>query len=370
MTKRATIATGLALAVLSTTACGLLDRSPDHGPGTGEDYTVLGALAELPPHEGDASYEVMTADLVSATEIIGATRPEEPGTQAFIDWIRPLIGLSDPGEEPPPLLVATPEDLFRSPTQVEEFDTIAGWSIVDIDSFAHMEGGLDKFTAMTGDFDDSTLDHLPEVGDSGVRTVGQGEDHDTDLSKMSPVAFDGQPVRMAQDDGHLAMSGSTPAVRGWLEGRDTTLADDPTVAALARPLDDADVVSAVFTIDHDNHVFDIPISDDPRLLTGELPKHAFGAVALGWAVEDGKATMVAAYHFPSESAATESVAPLKEVYAKAKTTDGVALSDLVTVDEITSDGRVVVATLDAADPKAPKTMSGSLFRRDVPFIHD
>lgn len=363
---RKTIAAGLMLAVLSSSACGVLDRGADRGPSTGEDYTVLGALAQLPPHEGDASYEVRTADLVSATEIVGATRPEEPEAQAYVDWIRPLTGLSDPGEEPPPLLVAPPEDLIRS-SKVDEFDTIAGWSIIDVDSFAHMEGGADTFTAMTGDFDDSTLDHLPEVGDSGVRTVGQGEDHDTDLSKMSPVSLDGQPVRMAQDGDHLAMSGSTPAIRGWLEGRDTTLADDPTVAALARPLDDADVVSAVFKVGDDNHVFDLPISDDPRLLTGKLPEHAFDAVALGWAVEDGKSTMVAAYHFPSESAATESVAPLEEVYANAKNKDGVALSDLVTVDEITSEGRVVIASLNAADPKAPTTIFPS---GDVPFVHD
>ena len=376
--RKSSIGALVAVGLLAT-ACGGGDGA---GLGVGEEYTVLGALAELPPAQDD-TFQVQTADLTAATELAGLERPQEPDPAAVGPWISPLTGLaiSVEDEEFAPVFMPPPTVAYGPGLQlIAEFDELAGWSLVDVDSYVEYSTPPHSFTVLSGEFDDTTLEHLPEAGD-GVRTVGEGEDLHTDLTAISAVSRIGQPVRMGQEDGLLAVSGRTDPVQDWLGDPEETLADHEGLAALAGALDEAEVVSAMLSVGgsstlREGHPLTESVAPDAETALDQLeerldylPEHAFDAVGIGWAALEGEPVMVVAYHFGDAEAAEASVEPLETVFTEGESTQtGRPLATLFEVDEIAADGPVVVATLHAADPRAPHSLPSLLMARDLPFL--
>lgn len=370
---RTRIVAGAALVVLAVSSCsGAGDRLT-----TGEDYTVKGALAELPPAPSDP-YTVWTVDLDAAGEIAGVERPTDLDPQAVVDWIGPLTGRPVHGSakegdgewapvHAPPPAVTNRGEL----SQARQFDEQAGWSVIDVHSYAEIVTPPHEFAVLSGDFDDSTLERLPEVGD-GVRTVGEGDDGEVNLTGASVVRQTGRPVRMAQDDGLLAVARSTDEVKAWLEGADQSLADDPTMASLADALDETGVVSATFRANDDFSIGNqSPKMTKPAIAqaAADLPEQPFDAVGVGWTEHEGVARIVVVYHFESDEIAQDSIDPLRQVFSEGRDVRGLALSELSTLVDVTSEGPVVTATLDGSSPRAAHVIAQALNERGSPFVH-
>ena len=117
-----------------------------------------------------------------------------------------------------------------SPTEMEEQ---VGWSVVDVDSFV----ATNDFLVASGEFDDDTLDEdLAEV-EGDIVTDVEGKDHEEHPDQPTAFDYDGAPTRFAHDDGRIAASSETDAVRGWLDDEES-LADDDAYADVAKALDE------------------------------------------------------------------------------------------------------------------------------------
>ncbi|WP_131104158.1 hypothetical protein [Ornithinimicrobium sufpigmenti] len=338
------------------------------GLGVGADYSVLGALAELPPAPTEA-YTVQTGDLATASELVGLEVPTEADPAAVGAWIGPLTGAPQEDGSWLPIFVPFPSAL-GTPHQVAEFHEVAGWSVADVDSFVELTDPLHLNAVVVGGFADDVLDHLPEAAD-GVRTVGEGDDLSVDLTQATAVSHTGRPVRLALADGKLAVGLRTSQISGWLAGSRTTLADDEQAATLARALDEIGVVSAVLHVGEPGGFAYLPVPTADRQ-TGQpegLPEHPFDAVAIGWLMEEDEPRMVLVYHHRSSESAQEAVGQLETFLAAAQTHSGQPLSDLVELVDAGADGPVTVATLRPADPRAPGQLVSLLMSRDVPFVH-
>lgn len=361
---RAMITAGVALALLTASACGAPARDGGDGADGDRDFSIGSTLDQVPATDLE-EYTVRIADVDAATEAAGLERPDDPGDEAATaQWLAPLTGQrSQDGYAPIPLFL--PELTVRSTLNLAEFDDLAGWSLVDVASYADIPEAPGRFTVIAGDVDDDTLAHLPEVGD-GVRTVGEGEDGRGDLSGRNAVQSTGAPVRMAQRDGQLAASDSTAVVKDWLSGPSEPLTTDPTVDSLADALDEAGSVSALMSVGHDFSADSQPVSEQSF---GPLPPSDFDAVALGWSADDDEPVVTIAYHFADEAAASDSVESLREVFEDGTDSRGTRLSDSLALGEITAQGPVVTATLSTKEDGAHADLATRLRQRDAPFVH-
>ena len=337
--------------------------------GTGDDYSVLAALGEL-PLAGDQGGTIQTADLSAASDVAGLTRPGTLDAEALVEWLNPLIG--GPTDEPAPVYVPLASTFHPAWLgQHDEFGELMGWSLLDVDVFVEDSQPPYQVAVLAGDFDDTTLADLPEVGD-GVHTVGEGADLAFNPEQASAVSPTGAPVRVAHQDGLLGVSPSTGTVAAWAGGLGTTAADDEALAAVAAALDEADVVSAVLvTGDTFGPGGILPTGEESLEETLELrPEAEFDAVGLGWAVEDGQSVITAAYHFGSEADAEASLPALEAIYTEGSTLAGGApFSDYVQFVDGAQDGPVAVLTLEPGERGHPGAIATLLQRSELIFTH-
>jgi hypothetical protein len=345
---------------------------------SGDDYTVLGALAELPASTETDALLVQTGDLVAATELAALERPSEPDIDAVASWILPLTGLPREDEFAPLFVPLGQVFNYQNLADIAQFDDALGWSLIDADAFVEQSTPPESFAVITGDFDETTLNpDLTEVAD-GVVSYGEGDDFETNLSgDPNPVDRLGRPVRLARDRDRIAASFSTPFVQQWLAGADETLADDAELAAVATALDEADVVAAVLTrveSGFDQLGSSQPLSSEvvaqlQDRLQNQVPSAPFDAVGFGWNVLDGEAAITVAYHFSSAEEAADSVASLERLYREGESlVTRQPISELVTIEDIVAAGDVVSVSLSVPDDSRPQVIYDMLLRRDVPFI--
>lgn len=364
----------LVAVVVTTTACSAGPGSP----GAGEGYSVLGALGDLPPASGEVML-IQTADLTAASEAVGLARPESLDVEAVNGWIGPLTGYAPGGQEVMPVFVPFPNALnLQAAPRLDDFPELLGWSVLDIDTFVEQSLHPRTFTVLTGDFDDSTLPaELVDIG-NGVVSLGEGDDFTTNFDDVSGPSRLGQPVRLAQRDGRIALSPVTAPVAGWLAGTERSLADHPALAAVAQGLDDAGVVSAMLTAGGSFQGADMfgqlgsgrSVEEIREQLFAGLPDVSFGAVGIGWAVQDGSSVMTVVYHVGSQAAAEAGVAEMERVYREGLTLNsGRPVSDFVELVEARADGSVVVVTLHPTDPRSPSYLAQMLTNGDAPFRH-
>ena len=344
---------------------------------SGDDYTVLGALAELPASTDTDGLMVQTGDLVAATELAGLERPSEPDIDAVAPWIFPLTGLPREDEFAPLFVPLGQVFNYQSLRDIAEFDAALGWSLVDANAFVEQSTPPESFAVITGDFDEGTLNpDLTEVAD-GVVSYGEGEDFDNNLTDPNPVDRLGRPVRLAWDGDRIAASFSTPFVQQWLGGPDETLADDAPLAAVATALDEADVVAAVLSRvepGFDQLGSGQPISSEvlaelQDVVQDQVPLAPFDAVGFGWNAVDGEAAITVAYHFSSADEAADSVASLERLYREGLSlVTNQPISESVTIEDIAAAGDVVSVKLSLPDDSRPQVIYDMLLRRDLPFI--
>ncbi|NLG23308.1 MAG: hypothetical protein GX555_17955 [Actinomycetales bacterium] len=373
---RTRIVVGTAILALAVTAC---SSGGGERLGTGDDYSVLGALAELPARPSSEFVMVQTGDLTAASELAGLQRPETADDGgAVVGWISSLLG-APTRDNPEMASVFVPvADVFNVQygAQHDEFHDALGWSLVTTDSFVELSTPPHTFAVVAGDFDESVLADLPEVGD-GVVTFGEGEDFSVNPSNRSAVSQIGQPVRMARQDGRVAVSGGTEAVADWLAGQGETLADDTALADVASALDEQDVVSAVLVRGASFAGTTIlgrsDTASDPALMMDQvegLPSTAFGVVGLGWAVQDGEPLVVVAYRLGNENAAEVAVPEFEAMYREGESLRSARpLTDAVELLSVEASGTVLVVQVRPTEAAGPRWLLDQVHHGDVPFLH-
>jgi hypothetical protein len=349
---------------------------------SGDDYSVRGALAEVPTAAvGDELTEIRTADLAAATEQLDLERPAAAADfEAVWEWLAPLTGVaSGEGADPEfaPLFIPLGEVFnYRQLREISEYDEALGWSLVDVDAYVEYSTPPRTFAVVTGDFDDATLSpELVEVSD-GIVSYGDGDDGEVNPEEPNAVDRVGRPLRLAQDGDRIAASLMTALVAEWVAGPDETLADDDALSSVADALDDADVVAAVLTSVEGGLQYlgggtltPAQLARIEQQVEQQVPAAPYDAVGFGWGIDGGEAMITVAYHFSSDDEASDAVDSFELLY-----TEGVSLvsrqpiSDLVTLEDVTADGDIVSVSLTLPAGSRPQIIYQMHIQRDLPFV--
>lgn len=342
-----------------------------------EHYSVLDAIGELPASiEGDAPL-IFTGDLTRASEIAGLNRPTDADSDEVNAWVADLTAAPDP-DKTVRVFVPLPVALLPWESPPADMDAQVGWSVVDVESFVALTQPPEHFLVVSGDFDDDTLDEdLSEV-EGGVVTDVEGADLEQNL--LEPTAFSrvGAPTRLAEDDGRIAASSTTDAVRDWLDG-EVSLADDEGYADVATALDEHEVYAAVLSavqtgIDPAGLILGSQGSAEElqalrEQLEDELPEASYDTVGIGWSADDQGPLVATAYHFASEDDAENSADALRELYESGTSVESQRpYSDYLTVENVEVQGSVVVVTSQPAEDVAIDFAYQALLQRDLLFI--
>lgn len=366
-------------AVLVAPAAGL--AGGDDRLSAGTDYTVAGALAEIPAPSAD-SFLITTADVSAASELDGLERPRDFDEETFASWRLPITGLalSEPGETPvefAPVPVVLPDLLFlQQGAKLAEIDDTVGWTVADVDSFVSADAPPDHFLVAAGDFDDTTLAAGLDDRGGGVVSLGDGDDFAVARSAnlLNQV---GVAQRMAVSDGRIAVSPSTEQVRDWLASDTDPASDVPELAEIAGVLDAADTVSAVMArldpLDLAEILGPRATPDQVEAIRDRLGETVMSTpvdtVGIGWNADDsGSATITVAYHVTDEADVDAAATAVEAVYRDGTSfLTGEPISDLVVVDDVTMTGSTVVVMLHPADGRSPISIFDMLTAHDLPF---
>ena len=370
----ALVASGLALVAL--TACG-----GDDGGSSSDDFSVTDALADLPGSALEDDYILTVADLDRASELAGTKRPaaNSDDTDDILDWLIDIEGYQrDDGDDWPVVSVPLPEAINpRGARDTPEFRDELGWSVLDVSSFAEVSAPPVRFTVLQGDFDVEQIDAAIDSNDDDVWSIGE-EDFAVDISDVSAARPLGESLRLAEQDGALAVSKSTPPIEDWLEG-DDRLDGDEDLAAVADALDEHDVYAAM-VLDGDSLTTD-PLSiagpdatpeqleEIEERLGGMLlaPFEVFGA---GLTVVDDEAVGVLAYQHSTADAAEENAELLETLFAEgASVRTSEPLSEMFTDVEVTVDGTTVTVTLGFADDTPTNVLWNAIQVRELFASH-
>lgn len=266
--KTAMFAAALALLTASGCAAGA------GGLASGDGYSVLGALGEIPASAADDQYFVSTADVASAIESAGLERGSGLDPEEHVDWVMALTAGTSP-EETGHLFVPLTDTLgFSRLQQLEEFHGELGWSLANVDAFVEVDATPRRVLVVEGDVElaANLVEH-----EGGVVSAGEGDDLWVDLETRTAARPLGSPLRLTQNGRRIISSTTTEPVQAWLDGDGETLADNEELAAIANALDDADVLSAVIAVGFE---FGAPGGgQDDRT----LPADPFTSIAIGWA---------------------------------------------------------------------------------------
>ena len=350
------------------------DKDPTVATTDGE-WSVAGALAEVPDAAAAERAFVQTGDLVAAIDAAGLERSDDGDV---FEWLLPITGITPPDEEPSPVFVPVPE-LMGSYARITEprLRELVGIGFNDVDGFVTQTSPPTDLTVLSGEGigPDGLSDDLVEH--DGVHSDIEGEDLALDLSQRDVTLSQlGRPTRITARTGAVALSSVTAIAKDW-RGEGTTLADRNSLAAVAAELDEHDVYSAVLT--------EVEPGGDPALsalgpnVTPEqleayrertgahLIEGSFDAVAIGWAVEDGKARLHVAYHFKDDETAADAKDSLTTAWTELPTQAGMPISEHVTVRETTVDGPVAAVSLDLVDEEHPAIVLKFLQQQEPVF---
>lgn len=315
-------------------------------------------VAELPTPSEPAYVSI--GDIEGAAEQAGLERPSDAGEDEARTWMLDLAHSTDTG-----VFVPLPGRFMESFGR-DGGDEL-GWDLTDVHTFAYAEAHPQVAMIVTGDFDEDTLSpELEDLGE-GVFSAGSGGDFEQSLQDRTAVRPTGTPLRLAQDGNVIMLDAETDQVRAWAQGEDrVTFADDEEMIAVAEALDDQDVYGAVLT------TWVGPLGPIPGAAAEAVEEMAieepFGLLGLGWAMDDDEPTVLAVYHFGASDSAERALPQVESVWAEGRSIGtGQPLSEILTLQDITQDGPLVVATLHREHPAGLHNAHSMLLSSDLPF---
>ena len=347
------------------------------GLGSGSDYSVLGALSEIPAAGVDSGASgvlmIQTGDLEEATELEGGTRPTGFDTSALGQWLGPLTGVPGSGEQPK-VFVPVAESLgLQRLAQIEEFDSELGWSILDVDAFLEVSTPPHRFSVVTGDIDGLSPD-LMEVSDAVVK-AGTGDEFEFNAGETSAARPLGAPLFLSQRESTVALGATLAPVEQWVSGGSKTLADDSGLAGVAGALDGEDVVSAILLKTDATWSDQVARSADPTDsdataladdLTASLDgEESTATLGIGWGVNGEDLPQVTLAYNLNDGAAARAAVPLlrhqyEELFAQSGPTFEVA--------DVRAEGTVAVVVLSPEGDTQVASIWARLNQMDLPLF--
>ncbi|WP_111768266.1 hypothetical protein [Nakamurella deserti] len=326
-------ATGSAVAAVDPPAAGA-----GSAPVTQHDgWTVGGALALLPATALPAGEAFVTVgDLVGASGHAGVEHPAgAAGSITVLEW---ASAVSAPRADATVAALLPEVAQPASLALADDFRAEVGWNLADVETFAEITAPPDRFSVLTGPIDEADLTAAMGTPVEGVWSVGPDVDGRQDLAGRTVARPLGEGLRTASADGAVAVSRATAPLRQWVAGGGRTLAEDPSLAALAAALDEREVYAAVLVPD----------------ATDAVGEHAalapFGAMAVGLAVEDGVPVLVVAYRYDTAAAAAGDVATLTDLVRNGAAADGRPWADRLDVGEVSAEGAVLTGSFTVHGP--------------------
>lgn len=342
-------------------------------------FSITAALAELPDELLDDANLISMGDITAVTAAAGLTTPDL-ASDDYITWLLAITGQSStaPDEEPAfvPVPVILPSSLVENARAAAELGAAIGFTIADVEWFADVANLPSTFSVYAGAFDDSTLPDTLTPVEPGIVSLGEGEDFSQQLDSPTPLSRIGVPQRLAQLDGRVVVSSDTPLVRDWLAG--TANATDDDLGPVAAALDDAGAISAVLgSLGDLDEVAGRRVSPEQREAILEQVGDAAltdvfdDAVGIGWNAVDDESVISIVYTLDDDVDAAGADAAVEAV--RGLFTNGTSflssapIADYLTLDDVTTDGTVVVATLRPGAEGRPLTAFQMLVQQDLPF---
>jgi hypothetical protein len=161
-------------------------------------------------------------------------------------------------------------------------------------------------------------------------------------------------VRVAERDGVLVASLTTPSVEAWLAASGPSLAETEPFASVARALDDVGVVTAYL---HRGEISSVSAPSDDS-----------AAIGLGWAIDDGGPLGVIVFRFESEGVAADNLEAITDRFDGNSVVTDEPISDLMTLEVIETSGSSVVARVRFPDDSRPSVVYEQFVRLDSPFV--
>jgi hypothetical protein len=364
---RVRTAAAVVIALVSVAGCGGGDSNGEgaavptpQGSALKESDWIATRLGLLPVPDGaDEAVEVRVGDLDRVTDLVGLPRPTSMADrQALSDWQYAILGIRLPPEagdtelRPSPAAVPNPQSAI--PDQGEDDwthgDGRRGWNLLDVGWFAeaaplehspHLTAVLggtftaERLTSSLGGPDANVWSRDPaSVGERGV---------------LSPGTW----VHAGLAGANLVVSDNPDAVRAATDRRGPTLADNDVLVEMADALDAHGAYSAVLRSRASGFPFPQRPGTDPEVV--ERAREAdllfpdrFTGVGVGLTA-DGDPLALVVYVHDDEQAAARNSDFLKATLEEGNRYDNRPWADIFTVDDVTTEGRVVTAGLRFAD---------------------
>lgn len=205
--------------VLVAAGCGDDGGSGETGFGSGEQYSITGALSQIPREfaaDLEGNIEIYVADLLAAGEATGQSRPTgSSDADEATEWLGPMTGRSEA-----PVFVPVPIALLDGVGRsLGEYKDEVGFAVTDVDATIESRALPLSMMVLAGELEPAST---TEVAD-GVLTVGDGGDFEIDLLNAASARNLGRPIRIASNDGLVLLSTSTDAASAWLDAASARL---------------------------------------------------------------------------------------------------------------------------------------------------
>ena len=335
----------LAAAALIATAIGC-GGSDDSSSGS---TSMAGLLERIPLtalDDPDGGYfewaQISMGDVLKASELAELPRPDIDDLDASTVWYVDLArGVPVDSGGTGYTLFGPDFPQFKGAIGViEEVEDEFGFSPFAIDSYISFSAPPTQMAVFAGEL--TLSDDLVDIGD-GVVSAGEGEDFMVSPETRTAIRSLGRPYRLAESDGLVAVSLSTPLIEDWLSDGES-LADDPDLGAAAEALDDGGSVAAVLLI---NDFDGVQLAEDIPVSPIEVP---FSVIGIGTAEVEEAAGNVIVYVFADEDDAQSALPAIETGW-----TDGdlmtwrAPMADYFNVVSVEQNGRAVVVTATVTD---------------------
>ncbi len=327
----------------------------------GDEGLVTTALNDLPVLDTVDNFQIYVADFQGAADLLGVgSLPHEERISA--------IGIPGPVSEGRLGFIFTvPETLRDAYSRPEDLDEQIGFSFDDILRMSEVVAPPERAVVITGPQAWGGAAE-PHVGD--LLTIGQAEDFVVDIDNRGPLDNLGRSVRLAERDGKLGASLSTPILQTWADGTGQRYSNDGRVAPLAAALDEQGVVSAAILVS-DFTAIPFDLSEEGFAEFDSLPfiTERFVAVGIGGTIRDGKAIEVVAYRFLTDETAEAAMPSVEFAWTQAESlSDGLPISDVAVLTSIERDGPVVTVITGVPEGRVGRALN-MFFTQEVAFGH-